>query len=176
MRDAGAGWGAALMSMFKGHRMTEEQAANCIASSWRRYGALANFQENRGAAITIQAAHRGMRGAGGRVRGERGGGAAGAHPRRLHAGDDFELVEYRATYLKCSGARTWRASSSPSCAGEAVAPRHLLVEQGEQAPLEGARTPPRTRRRRRRRRARAARPPPPLPPTPRPPQASSMSS
>merc|ERR1719240_2073908 len=40
--------------------MTPDIAAMCITTYWRRYAAIANYQESRGAAITIQAAFRGM--------------------------------------------------------------------------------------------------------------------
>merc|ERR550514_1950188 len=40
--------------------MTEDQAALCMQTYWRRYASIANYQENRGAAITIQAVFRGM--------------------------------------------------------------------------------------------------------------------
>ena len=176
MRDAGAGWGAALMSMFKGHRMTEEQAANCIASSWRRYGALANFQENRGAAITIQAAHRGMRERG-RLAFEANAAAVlqarirGAFTREV---TDFELVEYRAaTYLQAQ----WRTHMACEFVAklrwqkQSRLKRTFSWNKGSKRRSKArANAPPRRRRR-------LVPPPPPLPPTPRsPPQASSMSS
>ena len=41
--------------------MTDEQAALCVQAYWRRYLSVINFQESRGAAITMQAALRGMR-------------------------------------------------------------------------------------------------------------------
>ena len=42
MCSAGAGWGAALMHALQGHKMTEEQAALCIQSHWRRHEAVVN--------------------------------------------------------------------------------------------------------------------------------------
>jgi len=60
MRKAGAGWGDALFSMILGKKMTPEQAALCIQTRWRAYIALVQYQESRGAGITIQAAARGM--------------------------------------------------------------------------------------------------------------------
>ena len=54
MRKAGAGWGNALIAMFQGKKMTDDQAALCIESHWRRYVAVTYYQECRGAAITIQ--------------------------------------------------------------------------------------------------------------------------
>ena len=182
MRDAGAGWGAALMSMFKGHRMTEEQAANCIASSWRRYGALANFQENRGAAITIQAAHRGMRERG-RLAFEANAAAVlqarirGAFTREV---TDFELVEYRAaTYLQAQ----WRTHMACEFVAklrwqkQSRLKRTFSWNKGSKRRSKArANAPPRPAPAAAAARA-PRRPPPPLPPTPRsPPQASSMSS
>lgn len=43
-----------LTACLQGHRMTEDLAALCIATYWRRYTAIAQYQENRGAAITLQ--------------------------------------------------------------------------------------------------------------------------
>ena len=54
MRQNGAGWGEALVSIFKGHQMTEEQAAICVQAYWRRYATIIHSQEERGAAITLQ--------------------------------------------------------------------------------------------------------------------------
>ena len=54
MRQNGAGWGEALISIFKGHQMTEEQAAICVQAYWRRYASVIHMQEERGAAITLQ--------------------------------------------------------------------------------------------------------------------------
>ena len=151
--------------------MTEEQAANCIASSWRRYGALANFQENRGAAITIQAAHRGMRERG-RLAFEANAAAVlqarirGAFTREV---TDFELVEYRAatylqaqwrTHMACEFVaklrwqkqsrlkRTFSWNKGSKRRSKALSPR----------PAHAAAPP---------RRGAPRRPPPPLPPTPR---------
>jgi len=57
-------WGEDFFDAFtaciSGHRMTPDLASRAIASYWRRYQALANYQESRGAAITLQAAFRGM--------------------------------------------------------------------------------------------------------------------
>jgi len=61
MRKNGAGFGEALFSMFKGHMMTEEQAAVCVQAYWRRYQTMVHLQYSRGAAITMQAAYRGHR-------------------------------------------------------------------------------------------------------------------
>ena len=55
MNALGADVMEAAMAAFAGHRMTPELAASCIATYWRRYTAIANFQESRGAAITLQA-------------------------------------------------------------------------------------------------------------------------
>ena len=55
MRKNGAGFGEALFSMFKGHMMTEEQAAACVQTYWRRYQTMIQLQYTRGAAITVQA-------------------------------------------------------------------------------------------------------------------------
>jgi hypothetical protein len=40
MRNAGANWGAALVHAIQGHKMTEEQAALCIQSHWRKHEAV----------------------------------------------------------------------------------------------------------------------------------------
>jgi len=60
MQQLGADFIEAAMACLTGHRMTPDLAAMCIASYWRRYTAVANFQESRGAAITLQAVLRGM--------------------------------------------------------------------------------------------------------------------
>ena len=39
MCSAGAGWGSALAAVLQGHKMTEEQAAICLQSHWRRHEA-----------------------------------------------------------------------------------------------------------------------------------------
>ena len=44
----------AFLACIRGHRMTEDLAARCIQTYQRRFMSVANFQENRGAAITIQ--------------------------------------------------------------------------------------------------------------------------
>ena len=44
MLDSGAGWGSALVAAVQGHKMTEEQAALCIQSHWRKK---AVYNENR---------------------------------------------------------------------------------------------------------------------------------
>ena len=44
----------ASIACLTGHRMTPELAALCIATYWRRYSCIANYQECRGAAITLQ--------------------------------------------------------------------------------------------------------------------------
>ncbi|KAL1529408.1 hypothetical protein AB1Y20_000357 [Prymnesium parvum] len=58
MRQRGAGWGEALVSIFRGHTMTAEQAAICVQAYWRRYAAAIRLCEERGAAITVQASFR----------------------------------------------------------------------------------------------------------------------
>ena len=45
---------AAFLACIRGHRMTEDLAALCIQTYQRRAMSIANFQETRGAAITIQ--------------------------------------------------------------------------------------------------------------------------
>ena len=40
MASAGADWGSALVSALQGHKMTEEQAAICLQSHWRRHEAV----------------------------------------------------------------------------------------------------------------------------------------
>ena len=37
-----------------GHRMTPDLAALCIETYWRRYASICEYQESRGAAITLQ--------------------------------------------------------------------------------------------------------------------------
>lgn len=44
----------AAVAAISGHKMTPELAALCIATYWRRYTAICNYQESRGAAITLQ--------------------------------------------------------------------------------------------------------------------------
>ena len=36
MLESGAGWGSAMIAALQGHQMTEEQAAICLQSHWRR--------------------------------------------------------------------------------------------------------------------------------------------
>jgi hypothetical protein len=60
MQQLRADFVEAVIACVTGHRMTPELAALCIATYWRRYAAIANYQESRGAAITLQAAFRGM--------------------------------------------------------------------------------------------------------------------
>ena len=55
MQQLGADIIDAAIACLGGHRMTPDLAALCITTYWRRYAAVAQFQENRGAAITIQA-------------------------------------------------------------------------------------------------------------------------
>lgn len=55
MQQLGADVIEAAIACLGGHRMTPDLAALCITTYWRRYSAIAQFQENRGAAITIQA-------------------------------------------------------------------------------------------------------------------------
>lgn len=55
MNALGADVFESAIAAFSGHRMTPELAASCIATYWRRYTAICNFQESRGAAITVQA-------------------------------------------------------------------------------------------------------------------------
>lgn len=50
MCAAGAGWGSALMAAVQGHKMTEEQAAICLQSHWRRHEAMVRVQR---ASITV---------------------------------------------------------------------------------------------------------------------------
>ena len=47
----------AAVAAISGHKMTPELAALCIATYWRRYTAICNYQESRGAAITLQVRH-----------------------------------------------------------------------------------------------------------------------
>ena len=47
----------AVVACISGHRMTPDMAALCITTYWRRYAAIAQYQEARGAAITIQVRH-----------------------------------------------------------------------------------------------------------------------
>lgn len=54
MTTNGAGLFEAALSLMKGHKMTDEQAAVCVQTYWRRYQAIVENQEARGAAITIQ--------------------------------------------------------------------------------------------------------------------------
>lgn len=61
MQDLGCDFLDALRACLTGKRMTPDLASKCIATYWRRYYSLANFQESRGAAITLQAAMRRMR-------------------------------------------------------------------------------------------------------------------
>ena len=49
MRQNGAGWGEALVSIFKGHQMTDEQAAICIQAYWRRYATIIHSQRRSAA-------------------------------------------------------------------------------------------------------------------------------
>ena len=60
--DLGADVVEAAMACVTGHRMTPDLAAMCLQTYWRRYTSIANYQESRGAAITVQAAFRGMGG------------------------------------------------------------------------------------------------------------------
>ena len=55
MQQLGADLIDATIACVTGHRMTPDLAALCITTYWRRYAAIANYQESRGAAITIQA-------------------------------------------------------------------------------------------------------------------------
>lgn len=58
MCDAGAGWGSALVHALQGHKMTEEQAAICIQSHWRRHEAVISGMARSLAAEHIQHALR----------------------------------------------------------------------------------------------------------------------
>lgn len=60
MQQLGVDFVEAAIACFTGHRMTPDLAALCISTYWRRYSAIASYQESRGAAITLQAAVRGM--------------------------------------------------------------------------------------------------------------------
>lgn len=60
MNELGCDVFESAIAAISGHKMTPELAALCIATYWRRYTAICNFQESRGAAITLQAALRGM--------------------------------------------------------------------------------------------------------------------
>ena len=62
MQQLGADVVEAAMACVTGHRMTPDLAAMCLQTYWRRYTSIANYQESRGAAITVQAAFRGMGG------------------------------------------------------------------------------------------------------------------
>ena len=44
----------AAVAAISGHKMTPELAALCIATYWRRYQAICQYQESRGAIITLQ--------------------------------------------------------------------------------------------------------------------------
>ena len=56
MQQLGADVVEAAMACVTGHRMTPDLAAMCLQTYWRRYTSIANYQESRGAAITVQAA------------------------------------------------------------------------------------------------------------------------
>ena len=55
MQALGADLLDAFIACIRGHRMTDDLAALCIQTYARRFMATVDFQENRGAAITIQA-------------------------------------------------------------------------------------------------------------------------
>ena len=54
MQALGASFVEAAMACIVGKRMTDDIASMCIATYWKRYSAVAQFQEARGAAITLQ--------------------------------------------------------------------------------------------------------------------------
>ena len=54
MNELGCDVFESAIAAISGHKMTPELAALCIATYWRRYTAICNFQESRGAAITLQ--------------------------------------------------------------------------------------------------------------------------
>lgn len=62
MASAGADWGAALVSALQGHKMTEEQAAICLQSHWRRHEAVVSRIARGLAAEHIQAMWREQQG------------------------------------------------------------------------------------------------------------------
>jgi len=107
MRQNGAGWGEALVSIFKGHQMTDEQAAICIQAYWRRYATMIHMQEERGAAITLQASYRGFKLR--RDNQQRTEAAARVQARllgNLREATEAEMEEYRAIALLQA---VWRA-------------------------------------------------------------------
>ena len=59
MTRAGAGWGEAFVSMLKGRRMTDAQAALYVESSWRRFEARRRFNRALRSVRAIQAAFHG---------------------------------------------------------------------------------------------------------------------
>ena len=58
MCNAGAGWGSALVAALQGHKMTEEQAALCLQSHWRRHEAAVSLVARDMAAAHIQQRYR----------------------------------------------------------------------------------------------------------------------
>ena len=54
MMGLGSDFVEALVACISGHRMTPDLAALAITTYWRRFAAIAHYQEMRGAAITIQ--------------------------------------------------------------------------------------------------------------------------
>eukprot|EP00316_Scyphosphaera_apsteinii_P002064 CAMPEP_0119348298 /NCGR_PEP_ID=MMETSP1333-20130426/108972_1 /TAXON_ID=418940 /ORGANISM="Scyphosphaera apsteinii, Strain RCC1455" /LENGTH=296 /DNA_ID=CAMNT_0007360877 /DNA_START=154 /DNA_END=1041 /DNA_ORIENTATION=- len=101
MRKHGANWGDALMSMFQGKKMTQEQAALCVQANWRRFQAGMQYQRARGAAMSIQASYRGH--AQREVNHEKAAAAARLQA-RLRGNftrdvTDYELVDFRCAAL-----------------------------------------------------------------------------
>jgi len=61
MRQAGAGFGDAMVAVWQGKEMTTEaEAATCIQRWWRACSCIKRFQESRKAVTAIQAGYRGM--------------------------------------------------------------------------------------------------------------------
>ena len=60
MQALGADFVSALTACLSGKRMTQDLAAQCISTYWKRYAAVVALQESRGATITLQAAVRRM--------------------------------------------------------------------------------------------------------------------
>ena len=54
MQSIGADLVDAFVTCISGRRMTEDLAAQCIQTYWYRYQSLSDYQNSRGAAITIQ--------------------------------------------------------------------------------------------------------------------------
>ena len=87
-----------LVAAMSGNKMTDEQAALCVQAYWRRYLSVIYYQESRGAAITVQAAFRGIKS---RQDISQKAEAAAKVQARMRGNftrevTDYELVEFRA--------------------------------------------------------------------------------